>query len=209
MKMQTPTIRMTASTKYAWPKLEPAKRDLRPGLPGLLSWRMTIRARMPSTVMVPMNSTKTLYGAHSPMTGSSQSALKSWPMALTIVSSSEKKPTATNQCAAPTMPHLFIRVWPRNSLTTVTVRCAGSSVRVPAGTGWPSRSCRTICRMARPNSATPTAIRTSDTMIAASCMGGSSGLRVRGLRGILLVGCAYVRGVHGVRGDRSTAITKQ
>ncbi len=59
------------------------------------------------------------------MTGSSQSALKSWPMALTMVSSSEKKPTATNQCATPTMPQRFIRVWPRNSLATVTVRCDG------------------------------------------------------------------------------------
>lgn len=139
MKMQTPTMRMTASTKYAWPKLEPAKRDLRPGLSGLLSWRITIRTAMPSTVIVPMNSTKTLYGAHSPTIGSSQSAWNSWPTALTIVSSSEKKPTATNQCATPTMPQRFIRVWPRNSLATVTVRCTGSSVRVPAGTFWPSR----------------------------------------------------------------------
>lgn len=110
MKMQTPTMRMTASTKYAWPKLDPAKRDLRPGLRGWDSWRITIRARMPSTVIVPMNSTKTLYGAQSPMIGRSQSALKSWPMALTIVRSREKKPTATNQCATPTMPQRFIRV---------------------------------------------------------------------------------------------------
>lgn len=94
---------------------------------------------MPSTVIVPMNSTKTLYGAQSPMTGRIQSAWKSWPTALTMVSSREKKPTATNQCATPTMPQRFIRVWPRNSLTTVTVRSTGSLVRVPAGTGWPSR----------------------------------------------------------------------
>ncbi len=89
--------------------------------------------------MVPMNSTKTLYGAQSPMTGRIQSASKSCPTALTIVRSREKKPTATNQCATPTMPQRFIRVWPRNSRTTVTVRAAGSSVRVPAGTGCPSR----------------------------------------------------------------------
>lgn len=142
MKMQTPTMRMTASTKYAWPMLEPVKRDLRPGLFGRFSCRMTMRVRMPSAVIVPRNSTKTLYGAHSPMIGRSQSALKSCPKALTIVSSSEKKPTATNQCAAPTTPQRFIRVWPRNSLATVTVRCVGSSVRVPAGTGWPSRTKR-------------------------------------------------------------------
>ncbi|RII08611.1 hypothetical protein DSC45_33380 [Streptomyces sp. YIM 130001] len=134
MKMQMPTMRMTASTKYAWPVLEPAKRDLRPGLSGRLNCRMTIRVAMPSTVIVPRNSTNTLYGAQSPMIGRSQSALKSWPMALTIVRSSEKKPTATNQCATPTTPQRFIRVWPRNSLATVIVRCTGSSVRVPAGT---------------------------------------------------------------------------
>lgn len=68
------------------------------------------------------------------MTGSTQSALKSWPRALIRVSTSEKNPTATNQCANPTMPQRFIRVWPRNSLTTVIVRWTGSSVRVPAGT---------------------------------------------------------------------------
>lgn len=137
--MQMPTMRMTASTKYAWPVLDPAKRDLRPGRSGRFSCRMTISVRIPRAVIVPRNSTKTLYGAHSPMIGSSQSAWKSWPMAFTIVSSSEKKPTATNQCATPTMPQRFIRVWPRNSLATVTVRCTGSSVRVPAGTFWPSR----------------------------------------------------------------------
>ena len=40
---------------------------------------------------------------------------------------------ATNQWAKPTMPHRFIRVWPRNSLTRVIVRCLGLSVRLPAG----------------------------------------------------------------------------
>lgn len=85
---------------------------------------------------------KISYGSQSPMIGISQSAWKSWPKALTIVSSSEKKPTATNQCANPTMPQRFMRVWPRNSLTSVMVRCVGSPVRVPAGTGWPRRTKR-------------------------------------------------------------------
>ncbi len=140
--MQRPTIRMTASTKYAWPVLEPAKRDLRPALVGLLSCRITMRVTMPRTVIRPRNSVKISYGSQSPMIGISQSAWKSWPKALTIVRSSEKKPTATNQCAKPTMPQRFIRVWPRNSLTRVTVRWVGSPVRVPAGTGCPRRTNR-------------------------------------------------------------------
>lgn len=56
-------MRMTASTKYAWPKLEPAKRDLRPGRSGFDSWRMVIRTRMPSVVITPMNSTNISYGS--------------------------------------------------------------------------------------------------------------------------------------------------
>lgn len=45
---------------------------------------------------------------------------------------------ATNQWANPTMPQRFMRLWPRNSLTRVIVRAFGLSVRLPAGTGWPS-----------------------------------------------------------------------
>lgn len=110
--MQMPTMRMTDSTKYAWPVLEPAKRDLRPALPGRLSWRMTIRTMMPTVVSVPIASTYISHGSQSPMNGISQSAWKSWPMALTIVSSRVRKPTATNQCATPTTPQRFMRVWP-------------------------------------------------------------------------------------------------
>ncbi len=75
--MQMPTIRMTASTKYAWPVLEPVKRDLRPAPPGRFSCRITIRVTMPSTVIRPRNSVKISYGSQSPMIGISQSAWKS------------------------------------------------------------------------------------------------------------------------------------
>lgn len=77
---------------------------------------------MPSTVMTPMNSMYISNGRNSPMTGSTQSALKSWPNACARVGGSVRKPIATNQWAKPTMPHRFIRVWPRNSFTSVTLR---------------------------------------------------------------------------------------
>ncbi len=70
----------------------------------------------------PTSSVKTSYGAQVPVIGSAQSAWNSWPKAFARVSASVKKPTATNQCATPTMPQRFMRVWPRNSLTAVTVR---------------------------------------------------------------------------------------
>lgn len=72
------------------------------------------------------------------MIGSVQSASKSCPYAWTSVGGSVRKPIATNQCAKPTMPQRFIRLWPRNSRTRVSVRAFGSSVRLPAGTGCPS-----------------------------------------------------------------------
>ncbi|RPK75184.1 hypothetical protein EES44_01400 [Streptomyces sp. ADI96-15] len=56
--MATPMMRMTASTKYAWPVLEPAKRDLRPGLSARESWRMTISTAMPRKVSRPTSSVK-------------------------------------------------------------------------------------------------------------------------------------------------------
>ena len=82
-----------------------------------------------------------------------------------------RKPTATNQWAAPTTPHLAIRVWATNSFVSVFERATGSLVRLPAGAGWPSRMTREICATARLNRATPTAVRISTKMIAASCMG--------------------------------------
>jgi hypothetical protein len=39
-----------------------------------------------------------------------------------MVGGSVRKPIATNQWATPTMPQRFIRVWPRNSRTSVTLR---------------------------------------------------------------------------------------
>lgn len=113
---------MTYSTKYAWPALEPAKRDLRPGREGRLSRRITMSTAMPRIVITPMNSMYISNGRKPPMTGSVQSAEKSWPKAWARVGGSVRKPTATNQCAKPTMPHRFIRVWPRNSFTSVTLR---------------------------------------------------------------------------------------
>ncbi|RII13164.1 hypothetical protein DSC45_24440 [Streptomyces sp. YIM 130001] len=86
--MATPIVRMTLSTKYAWPVFEPAKRDLRPASPGLDSCRMTISVRMPSAVSVPIHSTKSSYGSQWPRTGRTQSGLNNWPVAFTRVSSS-------------------------------------------------------------------------------------------------------------------------
>ena len=50
----------------------------------------------------------------------------------------------------------------------VAAELRGLSIRVPAGRGWPSMKNRTNCAMTRANSAAPTTVRTSDTMIAAS-----------------------------------------
>ncbi len=72
--------------------------------------------------MTPMNSVYISNGRKSPMTGSTQSAWKSWPKAWARVGGRVRKPTATNQWAMPTTPHLFMRVWPRNSRTRVTLR---------------------------------------------------------------------------------------
>lgn len=97
---------------------------------------------MPTTVIRPMNSMYISNGRNVPMIGSTQSAWKSWPYAWSSVGGSVRKPIATNQWAKPTMPQRFIRVWPRNSLTRVIVRCLGSSVRLPAGTDCPRRTKR-------------------------------------------------------------------
>ncbi len=93
---------------------------------------------MPTTVIRPMNSMYISNGRKPPRIGRTQSASKSCPYACASVGGRVRKPMATNQWAKPTIPHRFIRVWPRNSLTRVIVRCLGSSVRLPAGTGWPS-----------------------------------------------------------------------
>lgn len=120
--MARPMVRMTYSTKYAWPALEPAKRDLRPGRDGRFSRRITMSTAMPRIVITPMNSMYSSNGRNSPIQGSVQSAWNSWPNACARVGGSVRKPMATNQWAKPTMPQRFIRVWPRNSRTRVTLR---------------------------------------------------------------------------------------
>ena len=71
-------------------------------------------------------------------------------------SDSTMKPTITNQCAAPTTPHLSIRVWPTVSTSIVFARVPGRSNR--SGSGWPSRMTATIFRTARTASTTATAV---------------------------------------------------
>lgn len=44
--------------------------------------------------------------------------------------------------ATPRMPQRLRRVWPKNSLSSVQLRCPGRSVRVPVGTFCPSRTNR-------------------------------------------------------------------
>ncbi len=88
---------------------------------------------MPSVVRVPTSSVKSSNGSQWPTTGSTHSASKSWPKAVTRVVTRVKNPTATNQWAIPTMPQRFILVWPRNSTATVFVLCTGFPVRVASG----------------------------------------------------------------------------
>ncbi len=92
--------------------------------------------------MIIRRSTKISYGSQCPMMGSVQSAWKSCPKAFTSVATREKKPTATNQCATPTTPPVHPGV--AEELPTALDGAAQiqSSVRVPAGTSWPSRTNR-------------------------------------------------------------------
>ena len=53
----------------------------------------------------------------------------------------------TNQCAAPIVDHLSMRVWPSDSISIVLIRVLNGPKRVPSG--WPMRMIRTIARTAR------------------------------------------------------------
>src|SRR6478609_2562307 len=96
-KMQIPIVRMTASTKYACGKLDPANRDFRPGRRGEFSCRTTIRYPMPSTVVSAINSTTSPYHAWPPIQGNSKPGSNVWPTACTRVSTRAPKPIITNQ----------------------------------------------------------------------------------------------------------------
>ena len=68
----------------------------------------------------------------------------------------------------PTQCHWSIRVWRNVSLSIVTVRLAGWSLRFSAG--WPWRSTRSIPRTATTSAATATIVMASETTMAKICM---------------------------------------
>ena len=61
--MHTPIVKITASTKYACPKFDPANRDRRPGRRGCARCRTTINVAIPSTVVAAITSTNKPYQA--------------------------------------------------------------------------------------------------------------------------------------------------
>ena len=99
--MHNPIDRITASTKYACGKFDPANRDFRPGRRGEFSCRSTIRYPIPSTVVSAISSTNNPYQAWSPINGNSNPGSNVCPTACTRVNTRAPKPTITNQCAAP------------------------------------------------------------------------------------------------------------
>ena len=74
------------------------------------------------------------------MRGSWNPGSTSWPNAVTSVRNSTPNETIVNQCATATTGRRDIRVCPRNSRTSVTVRAPGRSVRF---VGCPSRNVAT------------------------------------------------------------------
>ena len=67
------------------------------------------------------------------MSGSANSGSASCPNALTRVKNSTPKLIIVNQCATATTGRRDMRVWPRNSRSSVTVRAPLSSVRSSGG----------------------------------------------------------------------------
>ena len=134
---------------------------------------------MPSPVSAAISSMSSPYPAHLPITGSSNAGLTLSPYASARVNTSAPKPTMTNQCAAPTIVHLSIRVWPRVSASMV--RSRAPLVVNRSGSGWPSRTTRRIRSTARTSRATATTVATSATGAVTSCtgpMGTPSGVRI-------------------------------
>ena len=91
-----------------------------------------------------------------PMIGSPPVGVTTSKYASSTSSDSTMKPTITNQWAAPTTPHLSIRVWPAVSTSIVFVRAPLSVNR--SGAGCPSRMTAVIFRTARTASHTATAV---------------------------------------------------
>ena len=81
---------------------------------------------------------------------------------------STMNPAYTNQCMIPTQCHCSIRVWSSVSLSMVTVRRPGWSVRGVAA--WPWRITPSIWRTARTTATTATTVMTSETTMAKICM---------------------------------------
>ena len=78
-KMHIPIDRITASTKYACPKFDPANRDFRPGRRGEFSCRTTIKYPIPSTVVNAINSTNSPYQAWCPSHGNLEPRVERLP----------------------------------------------------------------------------------------------------------------------------------
>ena len=72
-----------------------------------------------------MSSVAHSYSTKWPISGSAKVGENSCPYAVSRVKNSSPKETITNQCATATTGSRDIRVWPRNSRTSVRVRVAG------------------------------------------------------------------------------------
>ena len=126
-----------------------------------------MKATIATSITTVKNSETHSHRKKCPISGSAKCASKSWPNAVTRVKNKQPKPTNTNQCATPTNVHWSIRVWPRVSLSIVTVREPGLSVRA---TGWPTLITPMMVRIARTNRAMPTAAMARETTMAKICM---------------------------------------
>ena len=127
--------------------VEPVNRDRPPGRLGRLRSRIAISTRMPTRPSTPMISVARPKIVQCPMIGSPPVGVTTSKYASSTSSDSTTKPTITNQCAAPTTPHLSIRVWP--SGLHEHRPGAGDLAANRSGAGCPSRMTATIFRTAR------------------------------------------------------------
>jgi hypothetical protein len=109
-KPQIRTATMIASTKYACHIVEPVKRERPLPRPGLFSCRIAMSTRMPIVPKTPIHSVTRPKTVQCPMIGRPRRGLTTSKYASSTSSESTTNATMTNQWAAPTTPHLSIRV---------------------------------------------------------------------------------------------------
>ncbi len=129
---------------------------------------------MPTSEAHEMSSVAHSYSAKWPISGSAKVGENSCPYAVSRVKNSSPKETMTNQCATATTGSRDIRVWPRNSRTSVRVRVAGCPVRV--GSAWPRRKTDTRPPSTLAKSATATAVTARHRRSATICRAGMLGV---------------------------------